>query len=29
MDTVKYVKEAVRNYNRNVGAGEGSKISSS
>lgn len=32
MDTAKYVKEAVRNYNRNVGAGgggEGSKISSS
>ncbi len=31
MDSVKYVKEAVRNYNRNVGAGggEGSKISSS
>ena len=29
MDTVKYVKEAVRNYNRHVGAGGGSKISSS
>ena len=31
MDTVKYVKEAVRNYNRHVGGGggAGSKISSS